>query len=424
MTAPGPLDGIKVLDLTSVVLGPMTGQYLGDMGADVIKIEPPEGDITRSIGARRSPGMGALFLANNRNKRSVVLDLKRRGGQEALRTMALTSDVLLHSVRAASAARLGLSYESLAAENPRLVYCHVKGFSDVGAYAGRPAYDDIVQALSGLAMLQTIAAGEPRYVPSIIADKITAVHAAYAIMLALFSRERTGRGQSVGVPMLETMVAFNSAEHLGGCVFEPPEGKMGYEPVRQGMRRPFRTRDGWLCVLPYTDTNWRRFFELSGRPDLAADPRYGTQQGRQQNLELVLGELARQLATRASAEWTRGARRGRHSVRGRQRSRGPAARSAPGERRLLAAARASDRRPAAPAGQPDRAVGDAAVHPAPAAGARRAHRRGAGSVRLRRGRHRTPGVRQGSLMDYDKNFALVTTVPPRLSSWVARRKQS
>jgi crotonobetainyl-CoA:carnitine CoA-transferase CaiB-like acyl-CoA transferase len=303
MMADGPLAGIRVLDLTAVVLGPMTAQYLGDMGADVIKIEPPEGDITRSIGARRSPGMGALFLANNRNKRSVVLDLKRKDGQAALRTMALTSDVLLHSVRAASAARLGLSYESLAAENPGLVYCHVKGFSDVGAYAGRPAYDDIVQSLSGLAMLQTIAAGEPRYVPSIIADKITAVHAAYAIMLALFSRERTGRGQSVGVPMLETMVAFNSAEHLGGCVFEPPEGKMGYEPVRQGMRRPFRTRDGWLCVLPYTDTNWRRFFELAGRPELAADPRYGTQQGRQKNLELVLGELARQLATRASAEW-------------------------------------------------------------------------------------------------------------------------
>ena len=303
MTAKGPLEGIRVLDLTAVVLGPMTGQYLGDMGADVIKIEPPEGDITRSIGARRSEGMGALFLANNRNKRSVVLDLKRRDGQAALRTMAFTSDVLLHSVRAASAARLGLSYESLAAQNPRLVYCHVKGFSDLGAYAGRPAYDDIVQALSGLAMLQTIAAGEPRYVPSIIADKITAVHAAYAITLALFSRERTGRGQSVGVPMLETMVAFNAAEHLGGCVFEPPEGRMGYEPVRQGMRRPFKTRDGWLCVLPYTDTNWRRFFELAERPDLAADPRYATQQGRQQNLELVLGELARQLATRASAEW-------------------------------------------------------------------------------------------------------------------------
>lgn len=299
----GPLKGIQVLDLTSVVLGPMTGQYLGDMGADVIKIEPPEGDITRSIGARRSEGMGALFLANNRNKRSVVLDLKREEGQGVLRAMAAKCDVLLHSVRAASAARLGLSYEALAARNPRLIYCHVKGFSDAGAYAGRPAYDDIVQALSGLAMLQTVAAGEPRYVPSIIADKITAVHAAYAITLALFHRERSGRGQSVGVPMMETMVAFNSAEHLGGCVFEPPEGRMGYEPVRQGMRRPFKTRDGWLCVLPYTDTNWRRFFELAERSDLAADPRFATQRGRQKNLELVLGELARHLAARTSSEW-------------------------------------------------------------------------------------------------------------------------
>jgi crotonobetainyl-CoA:carnitine CoA-transferase CaiB-like acyl-CoA transferase len=301
----GPLAGIQVLDLTSVVLGPMTGQYLGDMGADVIKVEPPEGDITRSIGARRSEGMGALYLANNRNKRSVVLDLKSEEGQAVLRTMAAKCDVLLHSVRAASAARLGLSYETLAARNPKLIYCHVKGFSDAGAYAGRPAYDDIVQALSGLAMLQTVAAGEPRYVPSIIADKITAVHAAYAITLALFHRERSGRGQSVGVPMMETMVAFNSAEHLGGCVFEPPEGRMGYEPVRQGMRRPFKTRDGWLCVLPYTDTNWRRFFELAERPDVAADPRFATQRGRQKNLELVLGELAKQLATRSSSEWLR-----------------------------------------------------------------------------------------------------------------------
>jgi crotonobetainyl-CoA:carnitine CoA-transferase CaiB-like acyl-CoA transferase len=301
----GPLAGIQVLDLTSVVLGPMTGQYLGDMGADVIKVEPPEGDITRSIGARRSEGMGALYLANNRNKRSVVLDLKSEEGKAVLRTMAAKCDVLLHSVRAASAARLGLSYETLAARNPRLIYCHVKGFSDAGAYAGRPAYDDIVQALSGLAMLQTVAAGEPRYVPSIIADKITAVHAAYAITLALFHRERSGRGQSVGVPMMETMVAFNSAEHLGGCVFEPPEGRMGYEPVRQGMRRPFKTLDGWLCVLPYTDTNWQRFFELAERSELAADPRFATQRGRQKNLELVLGELAKQLATRSSSEWLR-----------------------------------------------------------------------------------------------------------------------
>ncbi len=300
----GPLEGIKVLDLTSVILGPMAAQHLGDMGADVIKIEAPEGDITRSIGARRSEGMGALFLANNRNKRSVVLDLKDATGQAMLHTMARDCDVLLHSIRASSAEKIGLAYEALAANNPRLIYCHVKGFSDLGTYAGRPAYDDIVQALSGLAMLQTVVAGEPRYVPSIIADKITALHAAYAITLALFARERTGRGQLVGVPMLESLVAFNAAEHLGGCVFEPPEGKMGYEPVRQGLRRPFKTQDGWICALPYTDTNWRRFFELTARPDLAADARFASQRGRQANLAVVLGELAQQLTTRTSAEWS------------------------------------------------------------------------------------------------------------------------
>jgi crotonobetainyl-CoA:carnitine CoA-transferase CaiB-like acyl-CoA transferase len=299
----GPLAGIRVLDLSSVVLGPMAGQYLGDMGADVIKIEPPDGDITRSIGPRRSDRMGALFLANNRNKRSVVLDLKRKDHHAALLKMAAQSDVLLHSIRTAAAERIGLGYSALSAGNPRLVYCHAKGFAEPGPYAGRPAYDDIVQALSGLAMLQVIAAGEPRYVPSIVADKVTAVHAAYAIALALFHRERNGRGQEISLPMLETMVAFNSHEHLGGFVFEPPVGKMGYEPVRQGMRRPFRTKDGYLCVLPYNDANWRDFFALVDRPDLFADPRFGTQRGRQANLELVLGELARQLEMRTNAEW-------------------------------------------------------------------------------------------------------------------------
>jgi crotonobetainyl-CoA:carnitine CoA-transferase CaiB-like acyl-CoA transferase len=304
MPNPGPLDGIRVLDLTSVILGPMAAQYLGDMGADVIKIEAPEGDVTRGLGARRSEGMGALFLANNRNKRSVVLDLKTSDGQATLMTMARHCDVVLHSIRTPSAERIGLAYEALAADNPRLVYCHVKGFSDLGTYAGRPAYDDIVQALSGLAMLQTIVAGEPRYVPSIIADKVTAVHAAYAIVLALFARERSGRGQAVSVPMMETMVAFNSSEHLAGGVFEPPIGEMGYAPVRQGLRRPFKTLDGWLCVLPYTDTNWRRFFELAARPDLATDPRFVTIRGRQEHLALALHELAQQLATRTNAQWS------------------------------------------------------------------------------------------------------------------------
>ena len=179
----------------------------------------------------------------------------------------------------------------------------MRGFEDDGPYGGRPAYDDIIQALSGLAMLQKIAAGEPRYVPSIIADKVTAVHAAYAIMLALFHRERTGLGQDVGVSMLETMVAFNAHEHLGGAVFEPTLGRMGYEPIRQGMRRPFATKDGHICFLPYNDPHWLRFFQLIERPDLAADPMFSTMRGRQANLGAVWAEVGTLLAQRSSAEW-------------------------------------------------------------------------------------------------------------------------
>jgi crotonobetainyl-CoA:carnitine CoA-transferase CaiB-like acyl-CoA transferase len=302
-TIAGPLNGLTVLDLSSVVLGPMASQYLGDMGADVIKIEPPEGDVTRMIGPRRSDKMGALFLANNRNKRSVVLDLKTPAGKSALLKLSARCDVLMHSIRSSAANRIGLSYEALSASNPRMVYCHLLGFSDAGLYGGKPAYDDIVQALSGLAMLQTVVGGEPRYMPAIFADKVTAVHAAYAIMLALFHRERTGQGQKVAVPMLETMVAFNSAEHLGGQIFEPPVGEMGYAPVRQGMRRPFKTKDGYLCFMPYTDGHWREFALLTGNADLANDPTFMTMKGRQANIERVWAEVGRQLLNRTNDDW-------------------------------------------------------------------------------------------------------------------------
>lgn len=299
----GALDGIRVLDLSSVVLGPMTAQMLGDLGADVIKVEAPEGDITRSIGPRRHEGMGALFMANNRNKRSIVLDLKQPKGQARLRAMAARSDVLLHSIRTPAAGRLGLSWAVLSALNPRLVLCHATGFAEGGPYAGRPAYDDIVQALSGLAMLQQVAAGEPRYVPSIIGDKVAAVHAALAIAVALFHRERSGLGQHVKVPMLETLVAFNAAEHLGGCIFEPPAGEMGYTPVRKALRRPFRTADGWICLLPYTDAHWKRFLEIAGRGDLAADPAWATLAGRQSHLDEVWASVATLLLERGNAAW-------------------------------------------------------------------------------------------------------------------------
>lgn len=300
---PGPLDGLRVIECASIVLGPLATQYLADMGADVIKVEAPEGDLTRQIGPGTQPAMGALFLTCNRNKRSVVLDLKTETGRQRLAGLVATADVLVHSVRTEAAARLGLGYEQLAARDPGLVYCHVKGFGDGGTYSGSPAYDDVVQALSGLAALQTVVAGQPRYVPTILADKVTALHAAYAIALALLHRERTGAGQRLDIAMFETMAAFNLVEHLWGTVFEPPLAPMGYPPVATASRRPFKTLDGYLCVLPYSDTDWLRFFAVIGRPEITEDPRFATFRGRQQNVKLVWDEIEAQVATRTGAAW-------------------------------------------------------------------------------------------------------------------------
>ena len=168
-----PLEGIRVLEIASMIFGPLAGQYLGDMGAEVIKLEPPEGDLTRHIGPRRSPRMGAFFMTSNRNKRSIVVDLKRPEGLEILQRLLAETDVLIHSMRTPAATRLGLNYPALAEKFPALVYCHVTGYGDDGLYAGRPAYDDIIQAASGLAMLQTVVCGQKRFIPTIVSDKIS-----------------------------------------------------------------------------------------------------------------------------------------------------------------------------------------------------------------------------------------------------------
>jgi formyl-CoA transferase len=299
----GPLAGIKVLDLASVIMGPVACQHLADMGADVIKVEAPEGDLTRSIGPRNSQDMGAVFLTCNRNKRSVVLDMKQREAREVLYKLVAGSDVLIHSIRTAPAEKIGLSYEALRKHNPQLVYCHVKGFSDAGSFAGQPAFDDTIQAASGLAKLQTVIGGEPRYFPSSIVDKICAIHAAYAVMLALFHRERTGEGQEVELPMFETMAAFNVLEHLWGEAFVPPRGPMGYESVRKGVRKPYPTKDGHLAFLPYSDVHWHKFFRLVGRPDLVDDPRLSTFPARMENYDAVFSFVGETLATRTTAEW-------------------------------------------------------------------------------------------------------------------------
>ena len=298
-----PLEGIRVLEIASMIFGPVAGQYLGDMGADVIKLEPPEGDLTRSIGPRRSPKMGAFFLTSNRSKRSIVVDLKRPEGRAILQKLIAKTDVLLHSMRTPAANRLGLSYEALSAANPALIYCHLTGYGDDGMYAGRPAYDDIIQAASGLAMLQTVVAGQPRFIPTIIADKISGVHAAYAIVLALIHRMRTGEGQQVDVAMFETMAAFNMLEHQWGHVFEPPVGDMGYLPVATAARRPYQTQDGFLALLPYSDAHWISFFELAGEPQIMKDERFSTFAARQKYFREVWDEIERQVARKTNAEW-------------------------------------------------------------------------------------------------------------------------
>ena len=298
-----PLEGVRVLEIASIIAGPLAGQYLGDMGADVIKLEPPEGDRTRVMGPRRSPKMSSLFLSSNRSKRSVVADLKTPEGLQILRALVARSDVLLHSMRTPAADRLGLNYQQLAPTHPRLVYCHVAGYGDGGLYAGRPAYDDIIQAASGLAQLQSVVAGQPRFIPTIVADKVSGLHAAYAIAMALLQRVHTGLGQQVDVAMFETMVAFNTVEHQWGQAFDPPLGPMGYEPVSTASRRPFQTRDGYMVLLPYNDSDWKRFFELAGRPEVMLDPRFATFRARQQHFCVVWDEVERQVARKTNAEW-------------------------------------------------------------------------------------------------------------------------
>ncbi len=301
---PSPLEGYTVLDLSSMVLGPLAAQYLGDFGADVIKIEAPEGDLMRSIGPRRSPGMAAFFLNNNRNKRGIVLDLKIAEAREVFLTLVRRSDVLLHSVRADAAVRLGITYAELRTQNPKLIYCHVKGYSDAGLYAGRPAYDDVGQAQSGLAALQAVVAGEPRYMPTILADKVTAVHASQAVVAALLHRERTGQGQELHVPMFETMAAFNTVEHLWGEIFVPPLAPTGYVPISTASRRPFRTRDGeYICVLPYNQAHWLRFCKVVGDPGLTDDPKLATFAARQADQPGFWAEVGRRIAERDAADW-------------------------------------------------------------------------------------------------------------------------
>ncbi|NIP45001.1 MAG: CoA transferase [Gammaproteobacteria bacterium] len=298
----GPLQGVRVIDLTTILLGPFATQILGDMGADVLKVEAPGGDATRHVGPPPADGMGAVFLGCNRNKRSIVLDLKQAVAREALLRLAAGADVFVHNMRPQAVERLGLGYADLAAARADIVYCASYGFRAAGPYGNKAAFDDMIQAASGLAALQNRDA-EPHYVTSAVVDKITGMAVANAVSAALFHRQRSGRGQCIEVPMFETMVNFNMVEHLYGRAYEPARGRTGYPRTLSPDRRPYATKDGFIGALPYTDRQWQAFFELAERPDLAADPRYQSLDKRLANIDALYADVSRLLATRTSAEW-------------------------------------------------------------------------------------------------------------------------
>jgi len=299
----GPLAGIRVVDLTSAVLGPVATQILGDMGADVIKVEPPEGDPIRPLGPSRHPGMGAYFLNINRNKRSVALDLKQPAAREALLKLVETADVFVHNMRLGAAERLGLDYSAVAGRNPRIVYAAASGFRKDGAYRDRPSFDDVIQGESGLAALNGGPGGEPRYVPMAVCDKVCGYALASAVSMALFHRERSGKGQEVHVPMLETMVSFNLADHLWHGVLAEPEKGLGYPRMLTEHRRPFPTKDGHICILATTDSQSRHLFEAIDCPELADDHRFSTLARRTDNIGELYGIIIERMSRRTTAEW-------------------------------------------------------------------------------------------------------------------------
>jgi crotonobetainyl-CoA:carnitine CoA-transferase CaiB-like acyl-CoA transferase len=305
--AAGPLAGVKVLDLTSVVMGPFATQILASLGAEVTKVETPEGDNMRHVGPMRNPGMGHIFLHANQGKRSIVLDLKQEPGREAALKLAEASDVLISNVRPQALARLGLDYESVRERNARIIHVSCVGFDQQGPYAARPAYDDLIQGATGVPwLMQQSGAAAPAYAPVTLADRVTGLHAVYAVTAALYARERTGTGQAVVVPMFEAMTQFVLGDHLAGIGFEPALGDAGYPRLLTTHRRPYPTADGYLCVLIYNDKHWRSFFEAIGQGGrMAQDTRFATHTARADNIDAVYEEVARLMRTRSTQEWRR-----------------------------------------------------------------------------------------------------------------------
>jgi crotonobetainyl-CoA:carnitine CoA-transferase CaiB-like acyl-CoA transferase len=303
--AAGPLAGVKVLDLTSVVMGPFATQILAQLGAEVIKVETPEGDNMRHVGPMRHPGMGPIFLHANAGKKSIVLDLKHPEGREAALKLSESCDVFISNVRPQALARLGMDYEAVRARSPRIIHVSCCGFDQDGPDAARPAYDDLIQGATGVPWLMgQYGSPEPAYMPTTLADRVTGLHTVYAVTAALYARSQSGTGQAVVVPMFEAMAQFILGDHMAGLSFAPAIGQAGYARLLTPHRKPYATRDGMLCVLIYNDKHWKSFFEAVGEAQgLACDPRFATHSARAANIDAVYAEVARLMRSRSTAQW-------------------------------------------------------------------------------------------------------------------------
>jgi len=300
----GPLHGVRVLDLTTVVMGPFATQILADLGADVIKVEPPDGDVMRYAWPFRHPGMGSIFLNTNRNKRSVVLDLKTDAAHEACLLLAKKSDVLVYNIRPQAMGRLKLSYEQVRKANPRIIYVGCFGYSQRGPYAAKAAYDDMIQGAAGIPwLLQKQGAAEPRYAPMIVADRSVGQQVASAVNAALYYREKSGKGQRVDVPMFEHLLQMILGDHLGGYTFEPQHGEPGYHRILAPDRRPYQTKDGYVCALIYNDKQWKAFFDIIGQQEKFKDPRFSTQEVRSKHYAEAYAFVAEEMRRKTTAEW-------------------------------------------------------------------------------------------------------------------------
>jgi crotonobetainyl-CoA:carnitine CoA-transferase CaiB-like acyl-CoA transferase len=302
-----PLDGFKIVDLTTVLMGPFATQILGDMGAEVVKVEALAGDPIRAIGPLKHDGMGPIFLHSNRSKRSIALDLKRPEGRDAFLQVCAHADALVYNVRPQAMRRLRLGYADVATVNPSIVYAGLVGYGPKGDYAEKPAYDDLIQGAVALPSLYAKSGGEqPRYVPITIADHLVGISGAAMILGALLHRARTGEGQELLVPMFETVAQVVLGVHLGGRTFDPAVGPPGYARLLARERRPYRTRDGYLCALLYSDEHCRRFFDIAGRTEqLNADERYSSLDGRNQHADDLYRLIAEVMLERTTADWVR-----------------------------------------------------------------------------------------------------------------------